>query len=266
MNSTDLPSIVYYIGTPFLGSNCEIYHTTAPDSSFVFHIWSTYDAACWYRDTYTVNVGHDIQKAPIIPMISAVASVGRNVIAVDADGPLEWPQPERTCDLLHIRNVLDIEGLLIREFSSGEPNVELAAQVFEQSIRDNPEMSVPKYLKSGQRLLADSLLKVQAKNAIEAEAARHPFLESIISANTCVDSVADHEPCKDVKRTTLRKEVQREVWRRDRGQCVECGSKENLEFDHVIPVSRGGANTVRNIQLLCEACNRRKADRTPGSY
>lgn len=59
-------------------------------------------------------------------------------------------------------------------------------------------------------------------------------------------------------REALPSSVKREVWRRDEGRCVECGNKERLEFDHIIPLSRGGANTVRNIQLLCEACNRRK--------
>lgn len=54
------------------------------------------------------------------------------------------------------------------------------------------------------------------------------------------------------------KAVQREVWRRDMGRCVECGSKEYLEYDHIIPFSKGGSNTVRNIQLLCESCNRKK--------
>jgi hypothetical protein len=48
------------------------------------------------------------------------------------------------------------------------------------------------------------------------------------------------------------------VWRRDNGQCVRCGSRENLEFDHIIPVSRGGSSTERNMQLLCESCNRSK--------
>ncbi|MGD0990042.1 MAG: HNH endonuclease signature motif containing protein, partial [Candidatus Sulfotelmatobacter sp.] len=42
------------------------------------------------------------------------------------------------------------------------------------------------------------------------------------------------------------------VWRRDEGQCVRCGSRERLEFDHIIPVVAGGGNTERNIQLLCE--------------
>ncbi|MGO9468530.1 MAG: HNH endonuclease [Isosphaeraceae bacterium] len=43
--------------------------------------------------------------------------------------------------------------------------------------------------------------------------------------------------------------------------CTECGRSENLEFDHFIPISKGGSSTARNIRLLCEGCNRRKGDR-----
>jgi 5-methylcytosine-specific restriction endonuclease McrA len=49
------------------------------------------------------------------------------------------------------------------------------------------------------------------------------------------------------------------VWRRDQGRCMQCGSQEHLEFDHIIPFSKGGSNTERNIQLLCERCNRSKS-------
>ena len=52
--------------------------------------------------------------------------------------------------------------------------------------------------------------------------------------------------------------VRREVWVRDGGICVQCGSKERLEFDHIIPVAMGGSNTTRNIQLLCEVCNQKR--------
>jgi Holliday junction resolvasome RuvABC ATP-dependent DNA helicase subunit len=62
------------------------------------------------------------------------------------------------------------------------------------------------------------------------------------------------------ERLVIPSTVRREVWRRDGGKCVKCGSRENLEYDHIIPVSRGGSNTARNIELLCEKCNRAKSD------
>ncbi len=65
---------------------------------------------------------------------------------------------------------------------------------------------------------------------------------------------------KEKRNRVIPKHVQREVWRRDRGRCVECGSKERLEFDHIIPFSKGGSNTARNIQLLCEKCNKKKSN------
>jgi HNH endonuclease len=65
-----------------------------------------------------------------------------------------------------------------------------------------------------------------------------------------------NEPFDSARLITV--EVRREVWRRDNGKCSNCGSQERLEFDHIIPVSVGGSNTVRNIQLLCEQCNRQK--------
>jgi len=55
--------------------------------------------------------------------------------------------------------------------------------------------------------------------------------------------------------------VRREIWTRDEGRCVRCGSRENLEYDHIIPVSKGGSNTARNVDLLCEVCNREKSNK-----
>lgn len=63
------------------------------------------------------------------------------------------------------------------------------------------------------------------------------------------------------KRETIPQDVKDKVWKRDNGMCVKCGSKEKLEFDHIIPVVKGGSSTYRNIQLLCESCNRKKHDK-----
>lgn len=56
-------------------------------------------------------------------------------------------------------------------------------------------------------------------------------------------------------------DVKQAVWQRDGGKCVQCGATSYLEFDHIIPHSKGGANTVNNIQLLCRRCNGLKGDR-----
>ena len=48
------------------------------------------------------------------------------------------------------------------------------------------------------------------------------------------------------------------VWRRDNGRCAMCGGTTDLEFDHIIPKSQGGASTVANVQVLCVRCNERK--------
>lgn len=60
------------------------------------------------------------------------------------------------------------------------------------------------------------------------------------------------------QRQAISDDVKMFVWQRDGGRCVRCESNENLEFDHIIPISMGGANTARNLQILCEACNRSK--------
>jgi 5-methylcytosine-specific restriction endonuclease McrA len=63
-------------------------------------------------------------------------------------------------------------------------------------------------------------------------------------------------------------QVRREVWQRDGGRCRNCGitddeamqrTGEHLQYDHIVPFSRNGADTVNNIQLLCGPCNRAKA-------
>ena len=63
------------------------------------------------------------------------------------------------------------------------------------------------------------------------------------------------------RREAIPRLVQREVWQRDGGRCVECGTKEKLCFDHIVPFSRGGSNAIRNLQLLCESCNLSKGNR-----
>ncbi len=75
----------------------------------------------------------------------------------------------------------------------------------------------------------------------------------------CKAQVVERAASPSYQREAIPPHVRREVWRRDQGRCVECGSRERLEFDHIIAVSKGGSNTARNIELRCESCNRKKA-------
>lgn len=57
-------------------------------------------------------------------------------------------------------------------------------------------------------------------------------------------------------------EVKKEVWKRDKGRCVICGSIKNLHFDHEVPFSRGGTSLLaNNIRLLCAKHNLQKSDK-----
>ena len=60
-------------------------------------------------------------------------------------------------------------------------------------------------------------------------------------------------------------EVQRLVYERDRGKCRQCGSEDNLHFDHILPFSKGGTSkSADNIQLLCARHNLEKSDKFVG--
>lgn len=75
--------------------------------------------------------------------------------------------------------------------------------------------------------------------------------------------LANRQMLSSSRRDTRRipQHVMTEVWQRDGGQCVQCHATEYLEFDHIIPHSKGGATSVNNLQLLCRKCNAEKRDR-----
>lgn len=56
--------------------------------------------------------------------------------------------------------------------------------------------------------------------------------------------------------------VKIEVWNRDKGRCVKCGSQKNLHFDHDLPYSKGGTSlTAANVRILCMKCNLSKSNK-----
>lgn len=71
-----------------------------------------------------------------------------------------------------------------------------------------------------------------------------------------------------LRRVAIPKWVRKAVFYRDRGLCTVCSRDlsgllniwAEDQYDHIVPLARGGLNDVTNIQLLCGDCNRRKSD------
>lgn len=59
------------------------------------------------------------------------------------------------------------------------------------------------------------------------------------------------------------------VLKRENQICSDCGNAvkdEDIEFDHVIPWSKGGSSDENNIRLLCMKCNRKKGKKFEEQY
>lgn len=70
-----------------------------------------------------------------------------------------------------------------------------------------------------------------------------------------------------LKRASIPYWAKEAIFYRDRGRCVLCNcdlsgllSLQNDEnYDHIVPLARGGTNDVSNLQLLCADCNKKKS-------
>lgn len=116
-------------------------------------------------------------------------------------------------------------------------------------------------------LYRDYAIKIEEAESVDIEDVRlhikHLILKREKALNKMrkdVERFERFEKANPIYREQISEEVRMFVWRRDEGKCVKCQSNENLEFDHIIPASKGGSNTERNIQLLCSECNKKKSN------
>jgi hypothetical protein len=102
-------------------------------------------------------------------------------------------------------------------------------------------------------------LSSQYSDLLELESRLGALRNLVVETRISFEVPKGPMPFEQTTREPIRESVRAEVWRRDGGACAQCESRENLQFDHIIPVSKGGATTTANLQLLCRTCNLRKA-------
>lgn len=78
---------------------------------------------------------------------------------------------------------------------------------------------------------------------------------------------------RNYKRRALNKNIsplngnEREYLREYMGDlCFYCGQKKPETLDHLLPLTRGGDNSIENLVLACRPCNSQKNNKTPQEY
>jgi hypothetical protein len=68
------------------------------------------------------------------------------------------------------------------------------------------------------------------------------------------------------RKKVISKKTRQLVITRDNGRCRACGigDVDAMQCDHVIPESKGGKDTLENLQALCGVCNNRKGSTDVG--
>ncbi|WP_198517315.1 HNH endonuclease [Vibrio sp. HA2012] len=109
-------------------------------------------------------------------------------------------------------------------------------------------------------------LRGQGWAIVDVEFARS-YMQQWLKAHECIESSTGvYTDVSLVSPGTLArsfKSVKKAaVLERDNYRCVKCGNTEKLTMQHVIPFSKGGETTSRNLVTLCELCNQELADNT----
>jgi hypothetical protein len=135
-----------------------------------------------------------------------------------------------------------IESLKIQKFGKKRVlNDGQLGKTQEKVLRDSPPLKIEKNIFSDFRHL-----KTQ-KNDLSAS----PFLK--------IPPVESQKVSRQIP-----KHIKFQVWKRDMGKCMKCGSTSNLNYDHIQPYALGGSSSSENLRLLCFSCNQRRAIQTFG--
>jgi citrate lyase gamma subunit len=194
------------------------------------------------------NVIHNLEKGILTQPLPSSPIWLRSGEAIYFESPASFIKEVRN-EEIEIDGTLFVTNTRI-EFISAENSVSKILSCIrscEANCRSTLELSFNPINGSGLYLMEDAQM---------AEA----YILALTKSSNRTGSLS-YESCSVSERRKITKEVRHSVWIRDAGKCVDCGADDYLEYDHIIPVSKGGSNTTNNIQLLCRRCNGKKSNR-----
>ncbi len=137
-----------------------------------------------------------------------------------------------------------------------------AAQEYKAGIKRPDIVKVYEKIKPG--IWSDNGFFHLVDSWIQSDGYRKVFRFKLVAINDIEDedeASAEDLTQRGVARTRIiPTRVKIEVWKRDKGRCVQCGALDELHFDHILPYSKGGTSLkAENIQLLCARHNLQKS-------
>lgn len=63
------------------------------------------------------------------------------------------------------------------------------------------------------------------------------------------------------RKTNINNKLRIKIFKKYKFKCAICQSSTKLEIDHKKPVSKGGTDSPKNLQVLCKKCNILKSDK-----
>lgn len=67
-------------------------------------------------------------------------------------------------------------------------------------------------------------------------------------------------------RLPINSSLRKLIFERDLYRCINCGTHKSLSVDHIVPVSKGGGNEIKNLQTLCTTCNSSKGSKSMSEW
>lgn len=90
----------------------------------------------------------------------------------------------------------------------------------------------------------------------------YEYEDQITNKKGIFEYVLDHDE-RHLNIRAFTESEKRAAYENQKGICAKCGKHfefEEMEGDHITPWSRGGKTNLKNLQMLCADCNRRKSD------